>query len=121
MANQVVRVTSMFTGAEAGSSFLKKLTTDQLEALINHDWPEAKNSSTMENPILTTIKSMKKIESNNHNAKPTNPVDHLDSKKEEKKFDFHGVASSRAARLKSVIEIGRKLRSDGKSRHISFL
>jgi hypothetical protein len=60
MAKRVVETNSMFTGAEAGRSFHRKLTIRQLDALINHDWPTSKKvEKEVDDPLKFVIKNIK--------------------------------------------------------------
>jgi hypothetical protein len=60
MAKRVVETNSMFTGAEAGRSFHRKLTIRQLDALINHDWPTSKKvEKEVDDPLKIVIKNIK--------------------------------------------------------------
>ena len=60
MVERVVETNSMFTGAETGKSFHKKLTTKQLDALINHKWPDVKTiEEDVTDPLEAVIKNIK--------------------------------------------------------------
>ena len=106
MAERVIEVSSMFTGAETGASCLENLTTKQLDALINHKWPDPKNEPPETDPLKATIKNIKGL---NEEKKPN-----LQKKEKLRTANDEGLESSRQARRTKLIAIGRKLRTQGK-------
>ncbi len=103
MAYQVVRIAGIFTGAEAGRSCVDTLTTAQLDALIEHKWPDHKVPDGND-PLSLVIENIK---SQSNYASSTTQV----RNKMKKKVDYN--INSRDSRLKTVITIGRKLRKEG--------
>jgi hypothetical protein len=106
MAFQVVKVAGIFTGAETGRSAVDTLTTAQLDALIEHDWPDHKVTDGSD-PLARVIENIK----NQSNCSASDKDQVKDTKN--KKVDFNCLVNSRKARLESVLCIGRKLRKEG--------
>ena len=105
MAKRVVETNSMFTGAEAGKSFHRTLTTKQLDALIDHQWPNSRTSETNSvDPLEAVIKNIKDEDPDEKKRKM--------AAKKSRILD-HGLQSSRVARLEKLIKIGKKLRIEG--------
>ncbi len=111
MAKRVVESNSMFTGAEAGKSFHRRLTTKQLDALINHFHNLTKKNSTEK----TEQMAMDPLESVIKNIKMEVEEEEKTKKVAKKKTEFidHGLENSRIARLNKLLKMGRKLRSEG--------
>jgi hypothetical protein len=104
MAKRVVDTNGMFTGAEAGKSFHRKLTTKQLDALIDHKWPKPKTSEEMADSLESVINNIKEGDTNEKTNKRASKMSRV--------ID-HGLQSSRVARLDKLIRIGKKLRTEG--------
>ncbi len=113
MAKHVVETNSMFTGAEAGKSFHRRLTTKQLDALIKHFHELTKKNSTEKteqmvmDPLEAVIKNIKMEVEEEKKTK-------LGAKKNSKFID-HGLENSGNARLNKLLKMGRKLRTEGVS------
>ena len=106
MAFQVVKVAGIFTGAESGRSSMDTLTTAQLDALIEHQWPDHKVTGGTD-PLALVIENIKK--QSNCSVSDKTQVKATKTKK----VDYNSLVNSRNARLKSVLDIGRKLRKEG--------
>ncbi len=106
MAFQVVKVAGIFTGAENGRSSVDSLTTSQLDALIEHQWPDPKlKVADQTDPLALIIENIKQ-QSNCSASDKTQAT-------KNKKVDYNSLVNSRNARLKFVLDIGRKLRKEG--------
>ncbi len=106
MAFQVVRVALMFTGAEAGRSCATRLSTTQLDALIEHQWPDNKVADNND-PLKFIIENIKK-QSHDSESKKAQASNVL-----KKKVNYDSLANSKDSRLKTVLDIGRRLRREG--------
>ena len=106
MAIQVVKVAGIFTGAETGRSCVDTLTTQQLDALIEHQWP-VKQVDDGADPLALVIENIKKQPNGSAFDKTQVKVTKT------KNIDYSSLVNSRMARLKSVLAIGKKLRKDG--------
>ena len=112
MAASIIKTNSMFTGAEIGRSLLKKLTTEQLDTLINHKWPDSKtleeNSANSLESIIRNIKFGNKFEAQSQEKqKLATNNENLVS------MDHNGGKNSKEFRVKKVISIGKKMRNEG--------
>jgi hypothetical protein len=114
MALQVVKIAGIFTGAESGETSTSKnmLTNVQLEALIEHQWPENNNSDTT--GTLTTV-----IENIKTQVKKSVKKKHVEDSKK-KKVNNASLINSKDARLKIVLDIARRLRREGVPSFIQF-
>jgi hypothetical protein len=106
MAFQVVKVAGIFTGAETGRSSVDTLTTAQLDALIEHQWPSHKVPDGID-PLEQVIGNIKK--QSNVSVPDQTPV----KVAKNKIVDYSTLKNSRESRLKHVLDIGRKLRKEG--------
>lgn len=112
MARRVVETNSMFTGAETGKSFHRKLSTKQLDALVNHKWPKSKSNKAGEvDPLKEVIRNIKLEDEDLDKNKGKKKAD---TKKMGMKDD--GLENSRDARLKKLIFLGQNLRTSGQPR-----
>ena len=106
MAKRVVEINTMFTGSEAGKSFHRNLTTKQLDALIHYKWPDSK---AMVDPLQGVIQNIK--------MKPGDPEikkkGHGSHAKKKSGVDDEGIEGTKDVRLKKLISIGQKLRTEG--------
>jgi hypothetical protein len=109
MATRVIETNCMFTGAEAGRSFHRQLTMKQLDALINHKWPDAKMiEKDAEDPLTAVIQNIKaEKESKGKEGSKKNLL-------QKSQIDDDGLEGSKNARLTKMISIGMKLRSEGR-------
>jgi hypothetical protein len=57
MIKELVNVAHIFTGAESGAKLMDSLTHKQLDALIQHPWPEAKSDGET-NQLESVIKNI---------------------------------------------------------------
>lgn len=107
MAKQVVETNTMFTGSEAGKLFHRKLTTKQLDALIHHNWPSSKEITKQTVVQLQGVMQNIKYEQGD----PIKKGHTASSKNNQVKDD--GIEGTKDARLKQLILIGKKLRTEG--------
>ena len=108
MVKRVVETNTIFTGAEAGKSFHRNLTTKQLNSLIHHNWPDAKTSKKqMVDPLQGVIQNIKMEQGDPKTKKTGNTKSSRKSRVDE------GLDGTKDARLKKLISIGQKLRTEG--------
>jgi hypothetical protein len=109
MVKQVVETNTMFTGAETGKSFHRNLTTKQLDALIHHNWPDSKTGEKqMVDPLQGVIQNIKMEQKTPPKKKGSDTKASRKSRVDEK-----GIEGTKDARLKKLISIGQKLRTEG--------